>query len=142
MKRNGPITHEFVDAVPATREDGKLYVSINFATAVHSCFCGCGTKVVTPISPTGWTLTFDGDTVSLHPSIGNWSFSCQSHYWIKGNRVIWARPMPKGQIERGRTRDRSARDTYFGQTGTSQAQPDKHESTERRWSWQRLFGRK
>ena len=68
MKWNGRITHEFVDTVPAAREEGKVYVSMKYASAVHSCFCGCGTKVVTPISPTGWNLTFDGDTVSFNPS--------------------------------------------------------------------------
>jgi len=28
--------------------------------------------------------------VSLAPSIGNWSFPCNSHYWITGNEVRWA----------------------------------------------------
>jgi len=34
--------------------------------------------VVTPLSPTGWSLIFDGETVSLYPSIGNWNFPCRS----------------------------------------------------------------
>ena len=93
MKRPLQITFEFVDAVPATRQEGKLYISIKYRTAIHSCFCGCGMKVVTPIRPTGWRLTYDGDAVSLHPSIGNWSFKCRSHYWIENNRAIPAGPM-------------------------------------------------
>jgi hypothetical protein len=35
-----------------------------------------------PISPADWQLAYDGDTVSLTPSIGNWGFPRRSHYWI------------------------------------------------------------
>jgi hypothetical protein len=34
-------------------------------------------------------LFFDGETVSLSPSIGNFEFSCQSHYFIRKNLVVW-----------------------------------------------------
>jgi hypothetical protein len=50
-----------------------IYISIRFATVGHKCCCGCGREVITPLSPTDWSLTSDGETVSLHPSIGNWS---------------------------------------------------------------------
>ncbi len=113
MKPDVPIEHEFIDFVPKVREENKIYVSIKYATAVHNCFCGCGTKVVTPLSPTGWQLTFDGDTISLTPSIGNWSFACRSHYWVKRDRVVWAGDMADEDIEAGRARDRAARDEYF-----------------------------
>jgi Family of unknown function (DUF6527) len=81
--------YEFVEYVPDELTEGMLYVSIPFATAVHKCCCGCGREVVTPLAPTGWSLTFDGKTVSLAPSIGNWSYPCQSHYWIRRNNVEW-----------------------------------------------------
>jgi Family of unknown function (DUF6527) len=58
-------------------------------------------------------LTFDGETVSLDPSIGNWSFSCRSHYWIVRNQVRWTRPWSEKQIERGRKRDRAAKESFF-----------------------------
>lgn len=103
MKRH-TITHEFVDYIPDDLAEGVVYVCIQFATAVHSCCCGCGSKVVTPIAPVDWTLTFDGETISLDPSIGNWSFSCQSHYWIKRGRVEWARKWNREEIEAGRAR--------------------------------------
>ena len=54
-------------------------------------------------------MTFNGETVSLHPSIGNQKMDCQSHYWIKGGQAIWIpdRPMrresgnqPKGIMTR------------------------------------------
>ncbi len=75
------VRHKFVDVVPGQLERETLYVSIPFATAAHLCLCGCGHEVVTPLSPTDWRLIFDGATVSLEPSIGNWSYPCQSHYW-------------------------------------------------------------
>ena len=56
MKRVVSIKHEFVEFIPQERQEGVLYVSIPYATAVHNCLCGCGLKVVTPISPVGWQL--------------------------------------------------------------------------------------
>src|SRR4051812_48089733 len=90
MTRINKITHEFVDTMPKILADGVIYVSIPYATTIHKCCCGCGNKVVTPLSPTDWTLSFNGESISLDPSIGNWSFPCQSHYWIRSNRVQWA----------------------------------------------------
>lgn len=83
------IEHKFVDRIPKDIPEGVLYISIEFETAIHKCVCGCGREIVTPIAPTGWKLIFDGEAVSLHPSIGNWSF-CKSHYWIKDNKIIWS----------------------------------------------------
>ena len=100
------LSHEFVEFIPEHLQEGVLYVSVTYATAVHLCFCGCGREVVTPLSPTDWKLTFNGETVSLSPSIGNWSFSCRSHYWIESNCVQWCGDMPQKAIEAGRARDR------------------------------------
>jgi len=66
-----------------------LYISIPYGTAVHKCFCGCRRKVVTPLSPKQWQLTFDGMTVSLSPSIGSWQLPCKSHYFITNDEAIW-----------------------------------------------------
>ena len=74
---------------PKTSRRGTLYISIRFATFSHLCPCGCKNKVVTPLHPTYWKLTFDGKTVSLYPSVGNWSFPCHSHYWVSSNKVHW-----------------------------------------------------
>ncbi len=62
----------FVESLPNLIDDGILYVSMSFASAVHRCACGCGQEVVTPLSPTDWQLHFDGENVSLEPSVGNW----------------------------------------------------------------------
>jgi hypothetical protein len=137
-KKDFDIEHEFVEFVPKVREERKVYVSIEYKTAVHNCFCGCGQKVVTPISPTGWQMTFDGDSVSLHPSVGNWSFPCRSHYWIKRNKVVWAGDMSQDDIDNGRANDRALREAYFGsskqastQVGGKKGSPNKR----RFWSW-------
>jgi hypothetical protein len=98
--------------------EGTIYVSIKYATAVHKCACGCGQEVVTPISPTDWRLTFDGESISLCPSIGNWSFACRSHYLIKNNRVSWAPRMSKKAIAMGRAHDRRLKEQQFSTTRT------------------------
>ncbi len=107
------IDHQFVQYIPEELEDGKVYITVEFATAVHKCCCGCENKVVTPLSPTDWELTFNGESISLEPSIGNWSFPCQSHYWIKRNQVRWAQRWSQSKIDAGRARDRVAKERYF-----------------------------
>jgi hypothetical protein len=108
--------YEFVEFIPDQLAEGTVYVSIAYATVVHSCASGCGKEVVTPLGPTDWQLIFDGESISLTPSIGNWSFPCQSHYWIRRNKVIWAPRWSRTQIERGRARDRAMKDRYFAGT--------------------------
>lgn len=108
------LSHEFVEFIPGELAEGTLYVSIAYATAVHKCFCGCGSEVVTPLSPTDWKLIFDGETVSLSPSIGSWSLPCQSHYWIRQDRAVWAPRWAPRQIQAGRAAERAAKQSYFG----------------------------
>ncbi|MGZ4753422.1 MAG: DUF6527 family protein [Acidimicrobiia bacterium] len=123
MRRN-QLRHEFVEFIPSVQEDGVLYISIEFATAVHRCCCGCGEKVVTPISPTDWKLTYDGRTVSLTPSIGSWGLKCQSHYWVRNNRVEWAPRMSRDRIDAGRRRARIAKQQHFNDDALSSPSPD------------------
>lgn len=113
MKRD-TINYVFVDAIPEAIEERTIYVAINFATAVHKCCCGCGQEVVTPLSPTDWKITYDGVSVSLSPSIGNWSFPCQSHYWIVRNEIRWAAQWSREQIKAGRAADRRAKYGCYG----------------------------
>lgn len=100
------LDYKFVGFAPKNLEDGMLYISIDYATALHKCCCGCGVEVVTPLKPTDWKLVFDGKTVSLYPSIGNWSLPCRSHYWIYENEVLWASQWTEEQIATGRLRRR------------------------------------
>ena len=100
MSRTNYLEHRFVKYIPETLEDGVLYISVEFATSSHACCCGCENEVVTPLDPAGWTLSFDGVTVSLSPSIGNWQLSCRSHYWICRNHVQWAGPSSGSYYDR------------------------------------------
>ncbi|MFA6417249.1 MAG: DUF6527 family protein [Patescibacteria group bacterium] len=107
------ISHKFVKNIPDKIEEGVVYISIEYATAIHKCFCGCGNEVVTPFSPTDWELIFNGKTISIYPSVGNWNFDCRSHYWITSNQVKWAPKWTKGQIERGVDSDRKNKKEYY-----------------------------
>ena len=107
------VTYKFVDYIPDLLEKGIVYVSLQFNTIAHGCCCGCGREVVTPISPVDWTLIFDGETISLYPSIGNWSFPCCSHYWIRNNMVIWASPFSQEEINNNRIQDNLSREAYY-----------------------------
>jgi hypothetical protein len=113
--RHHTLEHRFVRNVPRELEPGVLYVSIDYATAVHSCCCGCGDRVVTPFTPTDWRMTFDGESISLHPSVGNWNQKCRSHYVIQRNRVLEAGPWTNTQIEAERLRDKRAKTAYYGE---------------------------
>ena len=97
---------EFTENFPAVMDPGVLYVSIPYRTCGHLCCCGCGQEVITPLSPTQWSLAYDGENVLLTPSIGNWALPCQSHYWIRKGKVRWSRRYSLAEIEENRVRDR------------------------------------
>lgn len=101
--------HRFVEFIPETLEHNTVYVSIDYCTATHLCMCGCGNKVVTPISPDDWELTYNGESVTLYPSIGNWSFKCRSHYWIKRSEVVWAKSWSNEKVDNMRIEDSISR---------------------------------
>jgi hypothetical protein len=120
MIRHQHLEHRFVRNVPRELEPGVLYISMDYATAVHSCCCGCGERVVTPFTPTDWRMTFDGESISLHPSVGNWSQKCRSHYVIQRNRVLEAGPWSTAQVEAERRRDKRVKAAYYGKAGDAQ----------------------
>jgi hypothetical protein len=105
--------HRFVETMPDNIEPGVLYVSMEYATAAHRCCCGCGEEVVTPFSPAQWQMSFNGDAVSLHPSVGNWNLRCRSHYVVREGRVIEAPQWTREEIEAGRRQDKEARAKYL-----------------------------
>lgn len=106
MRRLARVRHEFVDFIPERLEAGVLYISRRYRTASHLCCCGCGLEVVTPLNEAKWQVSERGGEVWLRPSIGNWSFPCQSHYWIEGGRVRWDGTMSASAIAAVRRRDR------------------------------------
>ena len=107
------IEHRFVRNIPRELDAGVLYISMDYATAVHSCCCGCGERVVTPFTPTDWRMTFDGESVSLHPSVGNWNQKCRSHYVIQRSHVLEAGPWSEAQVEAERRRDKRAKAAHY-----------------------------
>ncbi len=113
------LQHKFVTNIPDQLEDGVLYISIEHCTAIHKCICGCGNEVVTPFSPTGWSLTFNGKTISLNPSIGNWNFECKSHYWIKNSKIEFARTWSDREIRKGKKKKRKKRNRFFSKNSKS-----------------------
>ena len=140
MIRHASLAHEFVEYIPAELAGGVLYISIPFRTAVHRCACGCGNKVVTPISAADWQLFYDGDTVSLTPSIGNWGFPCRSHYWIKAGQIRWSHAWTDDQIAAGRARDDRGRAQYFAAGAAAAMElPSQHDQADARapgfWPW-------
>jgi hypothetical protein len=123
VNRIDRIQPEFVDQIPRRLEPGKLYISIRYTTATHLCCCGCGSEVVTPLHPAQWSLTYDGETVSLDPSVGSWSLACQAHYFIRRNRVRWAARWDKSRIDAARARDRRDIAQHFSKTTAEPAPP-------------------
>lgn len=105
----------FVEQRPETLEEGVIYISISFRTSVHLCCCGCGSEVWLPIRPARWKFIYDGQDVSIWPSVGNWSFPCRSHYWIRDGRIDWAAAWSNAQVEKGRQHTRD-RDTVMATT--------------------------
>jgi hypothetical protein len=57
--------------------------------------------------------------LSLSDSIGNWSFPCQSHYWIEHSRVHWAGAWSKDMIDVNRADDLE-RKRQFYEVGSDQ----------------------
>jgi hypothetical protein len=116
------LTPQFVKYIPKEIEAGTIYISMEFATATHKCCCGCGSMIVTPFSPTLWKLYFDGESITLRPSIGNWSFPCQSHYWIKRNEVQWDRQFSDEEIHAVRNLGSLDQEMYYSGRSTEQTE--------------------
>lgn len=131
------LSHEFIEHFPEQLAEGTLYVSMQYATAAHKCCCGCGNDVYTPLSPTDWRLTFDGRTISLYPSIGNWSFPCQSHYFITNDRVEWTRRWSREEIAAGRASDHQAKQRRETPGGAAPKDDVAREKPRKRW-WRKL----
>lgn len=131
MRKVSRLTHRFVDSFPQPMEDGHLYVSIKFKSVGHKCCCGCGMEVVTPLSPAQWRLTFNGSSISIHPSIGNWSFPCKSHYWIQENEVQWSRQFSEEEIEECQQRDRRKLQEHYGEREDKSKQAEQPPKTQK-----------
>jgi hypothetical protein len=119
--RHQRLEHQFVQYIPDQLSEGVLYISMEYGTAAHSCCCGCGEQVVTPFTPTDWKMIYDGESVSLWPSIGNWTLACRSHYMIDRGRVLEAGPWSDRQIAAERSRDHAAKARDYGAPTSTEA---------------------
>ena len=95
MLKKKKLKHLFVDSIPATLQEGVIYVCLKHNIVSHLCACGCGQRIDTPLDPSEWKLTYDGKTISLYPSIGNWDIPCRTHYFISGDMIIPVPPAKK-----------------------------------------------
>lgn len=111
--KQSKFTLEAVELIPEQLDEGVLFVSKKYGIAVHKCACGCGEEVVTPLNPTDWEFRNDKAGPTLYPSIGNWSYKCQSHYFIRGGKVVWAGRWAPDQIALERERDAASKRLYF-----------------------------
>lgn len=98
----------FVESFPLRLDVGVLYICLLFNTCGHLCCCGCGEEVVTPLSPAQWSFTYDGENVTLSPSVGSWALPCRSHYLITQGDIIWSHRFSPRQIEAARGADSQA----------------------------------
>lgn len=130
---------EFVRSAPDVLTSGVLYVSMEHAAVLHLCACGCGHQVVLELSPMHYTLIYDGEGITLNPSVGNWSLPCRSHYLIRDSHVAWAATWSDARVATGRARQalRLAAHNAKGAevAEVSSARPRRH------WWWARKSGK-
>ena len=104
---------EWVEDMPHVIGPGILYISTKHRLIEHLCACGCGSEVSLPLSRSDWWLKYDGDTISICPSVGNWRLPCRSHYLLTENTTIWCPSWTNDQIAKGRGRDRAKKRAYI-----------------------------
>lgn len=105
MNRIQSLKPVFSDKIPGDLVPGILYISMGHRISKHLCPCGCGEVITIIFDPELWKLKFDGETVSIFPSIGNYHIPCQSHYFINSNQVNWCQTRPNIDVSnRGKFR--------------------------------------
>ena len=94
-----PIEYEFFEGERPYYDDMEqniIYVSKETSQAFHVCLCGCKNPVVMALDSIdvngeitegkwpgkNWNLSIKGEKATFSPSIGNYSYKCQSHYII------------------------------------------------------------
>ena len=97
----------WVENMPESMKKGELYISTKHHLVEHICACGCGAEVSLPLGRSEWKIEYDGETVSLWPSIGNWRLPCKSHYIIQESKTRWCRQWSEEEIYKGRIKDRN-----------------------------------
>ena len=85
---------------PVRRDEGEMFASYKLVPRGNPASMTDVQKASgsNRASPNDWSMTLDGE-ISLCPSIGNRSFECQSHYYIRRNKVVWLRPFGETEPE-------------------------------------------
>ena len=99
----------WVDDMPSSLEAGYVYISIKHRLTEHVCPCGCGAEVSLPLSRGEWSIGYDGESISINPSIGNWRLSCRSHYIIERGYTRWCGDWTDQEIRAGQRHDRKVK---------------------------------
>ncbi len=124
------LKHQFVEFMPDVIQEGVIYISLEYKSVIHRCACGCGKEVNTPLHPTGWKILYDGESISLKPSVGNWSFDCKSHYWIANNKVEWSMKWSDDTIREVRAFEDFEREEYYKNKDSENIDDDFSDSEE------------
>ena len=119
MSRLDRLSPVFVCTIPTQTDlvPGELYVSMKYGVVVHHCPCGCGQLSELTLAPERWHLSYDGEFLSLNPSIGNSRLHCRSHYWIRRNKVVWCRPMTPVTSALAQKREDQERESKYDASG-------------------------
>ncbi len=99
----------WVDDMPPSLEPGNLYISVKHRLTEHLCACGCGAEVSLPLGRNEWRIEYDGESVTVRPSIGNWRLPCRSHYIIDGGHTRWCPAWTEKEVRMGQAADRKAK---------------------------------
>jgi hypothetical protein len=141
--------HVFVESFPDDLEPSMLYVSMDFASVAHKCACGCGLPIYTPLTPLGWRLIYDGESISLYPSLAHDGAPCRSHYWIQRNTIRWGNALSKEQAQHIHQSTMASLDRFYEQRAAPQAPVEQGalisaapSTQDPRWKriWRWLFG--
>lgn len=100
--KSGTVLPVFVETIPTDSVDiqaGKLYISMKYNTLVHRCPCGCEGLSEIGLHSATRRMIYDGENVSIEPSIGVRTLHCRSHYWITKNRIVWEKPLSEALDE-------------------------------------------
>ena len=79
-------------------------------------------------------LARDGQAITLELSIGNWSFPCRSHYWIRKDKVVWGRQFSQEEMKIVREQDRDDLEDFVDAKARHRP-PKKLRSMD--WLWRR-----
>ena len=62
--------------------------------AILECPCGCRQRIDVNLMSSRrpfWQLRESGELVSLYPSLWRGRGTCESHFWVRDSKIVWAR---------------------------------------------------